>query len=150
LTAIAPKTSARCNSAELHWAAGLVGKPYRSGARGPDAFDCWGIVQFGWQQRLGLNVPDVRLRSAAMFRSVMRGGHVAVDDVEAVEVDAPAELDAVYMTSRQHPHHVGLWIAPDALGGVLHAIEGAGVVFQRRADLIAHGIAIVKFMRLKI
>src|SRR3989304_5127951 len=117
LTAIAPKTSARCNSAELHWAAGLVGKPYRSGARGPDAFDCWGIVQFGWQQRLGFDVPDVRSRTAAMFRSVMRGGHVAVDDVEAVEVDAPAELDAVYMTSRQHPHHVGLWIAPDALGG---------------------------------
>lgn len=60
----------------------------------------------------------------------------------------PCELDAVYMTGSVLPHHVGLWITPDARGGVLHALEGAGVVFQRRADLGRHQLTIVKFMRL--
>jgi cell wall-associated NlpC family hydrolase len=34
----------------------LVGRPYRRGARGPDAFDCWGLV-LEMRRRLGLPLP---------------------------------------------------------------------------------------------
>lgn len=135
--------------ADLHWAAALIGRPYRERGHGPDAFDCWGLLQFAWRMRLGIDVPDVRLRSAQLFRDVIRAGNCHANGLEAIEIAAPQELDAVYMTSRRLPHHVGLWVAPGAVdGGVLHAIEDAGVVFQRRADLAVHGFTIVKFMRL--
>lgn len=135
--------------ADHHWAAPLIGKPYRELARGPDAFDCWGVNQYAWKELAGLDVPDVRLDAPRAFRSVMETGRCSAGSIEAFEVKRPRELDAVYLTCRTHPHHVGLWIEPDPIGGVLHAIEGAGVVFQRRADLTAHGYSIVKFMRLR-
>jgi cell wall-associated NlpC family hydrolase len=135
----------------LHWSAALIGRPYAEHARGPQAFNCWGLLQWCWRERLGLAVPDVREDAGAAFRSIMRDGRYAIDDIEAVEVplrDA-RECDAIFMTSRQQPHHCGLWIAPGPRGGVLHAIEGAGVVFQRRPDLAAHGFSIVRALRLK-
>lgn len=135
--------------ADAHWAAALIGAPYQVGARGPHAFDCWGLLPFTWKMRLGIDVPDVRADRAKVFRETLRRGRYVADGCEAYEVSKPRELDAVYLTSQQQPHHVGLWVQPDALGGVLHAIEGAGVVFQRQTDLLLHGFSVVKFMRLQ-
>ncbi len=67
----------------------------------------------------------------------------------AVPVDCPRELDAVYLSAHRLPHHIGVWIEPDRRKGVLHAIAGAGVVFQRVPDLAAHGLQIVAFLRLR-
>lgn len=135
----------------MHWSAPLIGKPYVARARGPHAFDCWGVLQWGWRVRLGLAVPDVREDAGGAFRSVMRDGSYATEGIEAVEVpQAEAiECDAVFMTSRALPHHCGMWIEPGPRGGVLHAIEGPGVVFQRVPDLAAHGLSILKVLRLK-
>lgn len=132
-----------------HFAAGLIGRPYRDQAGGPDAFDCWGLASYVWRSQLGMDVPDVRIGAATAFRNVMEKGRVVAGGVEAIEVGRPQEFDAVYMTSRELPHHVGVWITPDTLGGVLHAMSDAGVVYQRRASLHTHGLSIVKFMRLK-
>lgn len=134
---------------DRHWAWPLIGKPYRLGARGPDAFDCWAVAQFCWRMQLGLDVPDVGACALELTARIRAFRTCGFGGVEAFEVPVPRELDAVYMTSRSAPHHIGLWIAPDPQGGVLHALEGAGVVFQRRADLNAHGLTILTFMRLK-
>lgn len=134
---------------QSHFAAGLIGRPYRAQACGPDAFDCWGLASFVWRTQIGLVVPDVRLDAANAFRDVMNNRAVTAAGVAAVPVSRPREFDAVYMTSRDLPHHVGVWVTPDPLGGVLHAIQDAGVVYQRPASLAAHGLSIVKFLRLK-
>jgi len=133
---------------DRHWAAGLIGKPYKLGARGPAQFDCWGVPQFCWCLRLGIEVPDVGAEAVVLSQRVKAFQTCGFGGVEAFEVKQPRELDAVFMTLRTAAHHIGLWISPDPVGGVLHAIEGAGVVYQRRADLEAHGLAVVKFMRL--
>ena len=37
----------------------LIGKPFKLGGRGPDAFDCWGLVREVMQRmRPGLALPD--------------------------------------------------------------------------------------------
>jgi hypothetical protein len=36
----------------------LIGKPYKTGARGPDAFDCWGLV-IEAARRAGIELPDI-------------------------------------------------------------------------------------------
>lgn len=131
----------------MHWSASLIGRPYAAGARGPDAFDCFGLVQFVWRERLGLSVPDMRLRAPRAMRCMLRGRPYRRDGIVAVAVADPAEFDAVYLTWRSASHHVGLWIGDALSGGVLHAMEGAGVVFQRRVDLVSHGLSIIGFVR---
>jgi len=40
----------------VQYAAGLLGKPYKNGAKGPDAFDCSGFVHYVYK-RYEINVP---------------------------------------------------------------------------------------------
>lgn len=44
-----------------HWAASLIGKPYRAGAVGPDAFDCIGLVRYYFRTQHNLELPDYSL-----------------------------------------------------------------------------------------
>ncbi len=131
-----------------HFAGRLIGLPYAQGARGPDRFDCWGLFRFVARQELGIDLPDVFCDGtlAARVRAFASLGGGAVS---AVPVDCPRELDAVYLSAHRLPHHIGVWIEPDRRKGVLHAIAGAGVVFQRVPDLAAHGLQIVAFLRLR-
>ena len=39
------------------YAAGLLGRPYKNGAKGPDAFDCSGFVHYVYK-RFEINVPN--------------------------------------------------------------------------------------------
>jgi cell wall-associated NlpC family hydrolase len=55
----------------------LVGRPFVRGARGPDAFDCWGLV-LEVRRRLGLALPP-DFASAALTRA----------EVHALFSDAP-------------------------------------------------------------
>ena len=58
------------------WALGQLGKPYRWGAAGPDAFDCSGLVLRAWQAA-GVVVPRV---AADQYRA---GSHVPVSEAQA-------------------------------------------------------------------
>lgn len=42
-----------------HWALALLGKPWRAGANGPDAFDCWGLVRYVFAEQKGIHFPEV-------------------------------------------------------------------------------------------
>lgn len=115
-----------------HWALAYLGKPWANGAAGPDAYDCWGLVRRVYAERYGLELPavDVDAHAPLAVRHAFaagRAGWQAVDDRQ--------EGDVVLMGQARHPHHVGLWLA----GGVLHAVEGAGVVHQDLRSLAAHG-----------
>jgi cell wall-associated NlpC family hydrolase len=57
------------------WALGQLGKPYRWGAAGPDAFDCSGLVLRAWQAA-GVVVPRV---AADQYDA---GGHVPVSEAQ--------------------------------------------------------------------
>lgn len=38
----------------------LIGKPYKNNARGPNAFDCWGLV-LEVMRRAGVYIPDIEV-----------------------------------------------------------------------------------------
>lgn len=40
------------------WADTYIGLPYRFGARGPNEFDCWGIVRHVLLRQFGVDLPD--------------------------------------------------------------------------------------------
>lgn len=107
----------------------FVGLPYREGARGPDEFDCYGLVAEVFRTMRGIELPDwsasgpgqqaaSRAISAALNGEVAGGRSVKVD----WPADMPEDWDIAIVGSATRPHHVGVVIA----GGVLHASRAFG------------------------
>lgn len=53
-------------------AARLVGRPYRRGATGPDAFDCWGLVRTVSQARHGVDLAPLEVAAATSQAGALR------------------------------------------------------------------------------
>jgi len=80
----------------------LLGKPYRWGAAGPNAFDCSGLVQFVYGS-LGVNLPRT---TAALWRSL-------------TPTDKPRPGDLVFFSfSGRRVDHVGIYLGN---GRFIHA-----------------------------
>lgn len=106
----------------------LIGKPWRSGARGPESFDCWGLVAWVYEHHLGrllapyadLDPHDIVAVHGTIRRELPRW--------QEVPRSALQDLDVVGMSRNRAIHHVGVWLARHAV--VLHAVEGGCVVGQ--------------------
>lgn len=125
----------------LHWAYDYLGKPWVLGATGPEAYDCWGLVRAVLRDHFDIEVPAIAIPECtgpAMVREARArfASHPELQRWRAV--DAPADGDGVLMSAARDPWHVGIWLDVDG-GGVLHCLEGAGVVFTSRAALNAAG-----------
>lgn len=107
----------------------FIGLPYREGARGPDAFDCYGLVAAIFKAMRGVELPDwyqdapgplgaSRAISAALEGETLGGRSVRVDWPR----EFPADYDIAIVGSNTRPHHVGVVVA----GGVLHASKAFG------------------------
>lgn len=107
-----------------------IGLPYREGARGPDAYDCWGIVAEVLRAARGWSLPDW-YQSAPGPQAASRAISAAVEGEVAggrsVRVDAPEDYDIAVVGSGTRPHHVGVYIH----GGVLHASRGLGSTWHQ-------------------
>lgn len=105
-------------SAGLH-SDDLIGRPWRLGGRGPDAFDCWGLVLV-LAERSGRAVPPdwcSRDMSRAQQRALM------VDESRARTVRLAEPLEGAIAYS-ERAAHAGFVLH----GRVIHAMRGAGVV----------------------
>jgi peptidoglycan DL-endopeptidase CwlO len=88
-------------AAAVRAAASQIGKPYRWGAAGPDAYDCSGLTMWAWAQA-GVSLPH---SSRAQYSSLP---HVSMSQL------APGDL-----VFRGSPiHHVGIYKGG---GVVIHA-----------------------------
>lgn len=128
-----------------HWAEAYIGKPWVLGGQGPDAYDCGGLVRAIARERFGLEIPEVTLASDAP-REYIRAIRVFVESDEWRHITEPAEGDGVTLSHSRHPHHVGVWVDVDH-GGVLHALEGIGVVFTDMTALRRNGWSRIEFYR---
>lgn len=71
----------------------LIGKPFANKGRGPDAFDCWGVVM-EVERRGGNIVPDYGMDALAARLIANVFGNAAVSDCW-VQVESPAPMDVV-------------------------------------------------------
>lgn len=117
----------------------LIGKPFLWNGRGPEAFDCWGLVEHVLDQR-GIPHPCIRLSvlaesyaEATIESSRYMQQHVSdarwqrTDDLEVGAVLA--------LSSHRRIHHVGI-VTPF---GVLHTTPAHGAILQSVAQLKASG-----------
>lgn len=116
---------------------GLIGLPWVAGARGPEAYDCWGLFLAVQRQHFGRDLPEIPV-DALDLRAVLDAFTAHPERRRWQPVSAAEEGDAVLMRQSRYPVHIGLWLGIDG-GGVLHAVRHAGVVFQTLAALNAHG-----------
>ncbi len=115
----------------MHWASGYIGTPWVAGVS-----DCWHFAVGIWRDRFGWQVP-VSLVDPTNPVAVRR--RMAQPDWTAqwAKVTVPVEGDAVLMRRGAYPSHVGIWVSANG-GGILHSVEGSGVVLtplQRLAQM---------------
>jgi len=112
------------------WVTPWVGRPFEERGRGPEAFDCWGLVRAVLQERLGASLPALDDRySQASDREDLAALVVAERGPwRPVEEAALQEGDCVLFRVQGYPSHVGVVVA---LGWMLHSRPATGSVLER-------------------
>lgn len=123
-----------------------LGKPWVSGACGPDAFDCWGLLWAVYRTEFGLEVPRFPGVRECGVREVTRLIAETSGGSEWDALTAPEHGCAVAMGKNARLSHVGLFLDLDG-GLVLHAAEGRNVVAESLAKLRQFGINRQAFYR---
>ena len=106
-----------------HWAAPLIGKRWKSGAEGPETFDCWGLVRWVQREQRGIVLPALSIgqiqtpeQLQGLYDLVRRSNWHDMPDGSPEK-----EFDIVLTRSREGPH-VGVVIDVDRQLRVLHAV----------------------------
>lgn len=98
----------------------LLGLPFAEGARGPQAFDCVGVL-FEMQRRLGRSIPDCA-SNAELLADARRLW---------TRVTAPQPGDAVLLYSSEPAWHLGIVTDISPKPWFLHAYPKTGVIRSR-------------------
>lgn len=107
----------------------FIGLPYRECGRGPDAYDCYGIVAAVFRAMRGIELPDWYQDTPGQqgaSRAIAAALAGEVEGGRSVKVETPADWDIAIVGSRMRPHHVGVVHG----GGVLHACKEYGSIWQ--------------------
>lgn len=128
------------------WTEELLGLPWRAGATGPRAFDCWGLVRFVSARHFGRALPalGVDADDEAGMRAAMRAFLASSGWSRS---RAPEHGDGVAMSlADEGALHVGVWLAVNG-GCVLHVPRGGTVVLSTGAQLAMAGWRSLRYYR---
>jgi len=105
-----------------HWAHNYIGKPWQRLARGPDTFDCWGLIYDIYKTQYNIELPKNLIDpvNVSAYGKAINEGKEHPDWAEHRE---PAEGFVVPLSKSRLFHHVGVWLDVDD-GLILHAPEG--------------------------
>lgn len=120
----------------MHWAVQYINKPWVAGGRGPDEFDCWGLLRYIVHKEF--KRPELPLYPIppASKLGVAHQIEAAVAGAEWRKLCSPAHSCAVGLSMGRRLHHVGFYIADDG-GMVIHCAQGKRTVAQSVAALRA-------------
>jgi len=106
----------------MHWVTKYLGKRWEPGARGPDSFDCWGLVYDFYKRYLGVSLP-LYLVLPSDLRKVSETAENEIEGDMWTRVDEPEAFDVVGLGKKSIIHHVGLFLENDG-GLILHVGNG--------------------------
>lgn len=129
---------------------GLIGKPYRPGADGPDEFDCYGLVRHVLAKCYAIELPYVKRPedqkpaaeevAQAITRQSVRAQWQAACEPQDGDVVVMANVDG-------REHHLGVYVVVDRMHIVLHTENHCGVVWDDLPSLEAKGFFRRSFFR---
>lgn len=102
-----------------------LGKPYRFGGRGPEAYDCWGLARAIYRD-LGIELPEFESMDEPAERQAQ--ADLAAPSFAALDKPSPLCLVAI----RIHPRfvtHVG--VVTEDRARFCHITKGANVTIER-------------------
>ncbi len=120
-----------------------IGKPWRAGAAGPDAYDCWGLARAFQRDVMGRELPLV-MADPLDLRAVIEEIAHSTLRTSWRETGLPTHGDLVTLAHHQFPAHIGV-VLPINRGGVLHCARPIGVVYEGFAALKASGWGRLRF-----
>jgi cell wall-associated NlpC family hydrolase len=106
----------------------LIGKPFLYNARGPEEYDCWGLVRECWRRWHGQELPDYPSSTDPRINGDTVNDVTASAHWKRVEGAFPGTV--VVMRVRQYGAHVGFVTSSTR---VLHTLQGIGVTHSRLA-----------------
>lgn len=98
-----------------------------------------GLLAWIYKQQFNINLPLISAAEGDL-RCQIKAFQAHPEHRQLV--DTPKEGDALLLRQSRHPVHVGIWIDTEGEAGVLHAYQGAGVVFQTLNSLKLSGWSI--------
>lgn len=126
-------------SGHQHWAMQYLGLPWINGER-----DCFQFFRQIQASHYGREIPAYYV-DASLVLNCVRALRENPERQHWAEVSLPKDGDAVLMSQSRVPTHVGVWI--DDGGGILHCVQGAGVVFSMPKHLASMGFKITGYYR---
>ena len=110
----------------MHRVADLIGAPFRDGGRGPDAYDCWGLVREVYK-RYGVELPDYQGCCYDFVRFYEGFLEERPRWVRHEPPDIPIPAVAAIRFNAPVVNHVGVYVCE---GKFLHTREKTGVVLE--------------------
>lgn len=108
-----------------------VGLPFEAAARGPRAFDCWGLVRAVYEEKYGISLPSLDGRYHGIADQRALAGLVEEQRPEEwVPVPGGDERpgDAIVLRVAGLPTHLGLVVGQ---GWMLHTQASVGSVLEQ-------------------
>jgi len=116
----------------------LLEKPWKLGAQGPEAYDCWSLVRHVQRALFGREVPIVELPETTAPHRIARLFETHPGNALWREAPRPSHGGGVLLSSAKSPLHCGVWLQVDG-GVLLHCAEGVGVCADDLLKLKALG-----------
>jgi len=128
-----------------HWVAKYIGLPYEEGARGPLAWDCWGIIQLIYTNERGIQLPELPGLNAEQLARIHEVIITEAKNPEWTVVKEPTEGCIVGMgNGHQVMHHVGVYVPVDG-GKVIHSRPKQNTVAETVRQLSFRGLHVLNF-----
>ena len=111
----------------MNWTRKYVGKAFKDFGRGPQEYDCWGLVWDIYRKELGIDLPhySVSPQASGIADTTIRDAVKSADWEESKEAQ---EFDIVIMALNwekpEQNNHVGIYLGS---GACIHCAQESGV-----------------------
>jgi len=119
------------------WVVDALGKPWVAGGRGPNEFDCYGLLWWVRKKYFGQTLPDFAGASPSSMGGLKEYFETGLQEWQSIR--EPIEGCGVALSRKwRFIHHCGVYTSANR-GLVVHAPDGGKVVAQTLQGLRAMG-----------
>jgi len=126
-----------------HWSVKYIGKRHVIGGRGPEEFDCWGLLYWIYLYEFGIDLPELVGAAPGDCREISK---VVIPAWK--EVENPFDGCGVAMGRELAIHHVGVYASVDH-GKVIHCWRTNTVGADTLREMRFAGLRTIKFYQHK-
>lgn len=110
-----------------------VGLPWADGGRGPEYFDCYGLVRWVYLYEYGIELPSLSEEYSSALEKEEVSAIVNSEPWFAEPTNEPKEGDVVVLRVKGESAHIGLVVEP---GRMLHTRFNTGSIIESYGGIV--------------